>query len=136
MKRIIHLALCLACLVLTACATQTGMSEELDRNVKAYSKLLRWHEAENAVQTYVAPERRGEFLKQAETLKKNGLTITDFRILSTTFIPESKSGDVITEFDYYILPSNRIRTVSHRQQWVYQENSRSWKLTNGLPPFE
>ena len=136
MTRVIKGLLCILCLTLTACATQTGLSEEFDRSVKAYNRMLRWHEIENAVMTYSDPEQREEYLKQADTLKKRGLSVTDFRILSSRYLPEKKSGDVLAEFDYYILPSNRVKTISSRQEWVYLENIKSWKLKSGLPAFE
>ena len=128
MTRLVKGFLVVIFLMLTACATQTGLSEEFDRSVKAYNRLLRWHEIESAGVTYIDPELREDFLKQAEILKNRGLSVTDFRILSSKYIPEKKSGDVITEFDYYILPSNRIKTISYRQDWVYQESIKSWKL--------
>jgi hypothetical protein len=125
-----------SCLMLTACASRPDLSGEFDRSVKAYNRMLRWHEIENAGMTYIDPDQREQFLKQAETLKKRGLSVTDFRILSSRYIPERKAGDAVTEFDYYILPSNRIKTISYRQEWVYQENIKSWKLKSGLPLFE
>jgi hypothetical protein len=136
MTRLLQIFLCSALMTLTACATQTGLSEEFNRSVKEYNKLLRWHEMESAGMTYIDPDLREEYLKQADTLKKRGLSVTDFRILTTTYLPEKRSGDVIAEFDYYILPSNRVKTVSYRQEWVYQENTKSWKLKSGLPVFE
>ena len=136
MTRLVKGFLVVIFLMLTACATQTGLSEEFDRSVKAYNRLLRWHEIESAGVTYIDPELREDFLKQAEILKNRGLSVTDFRILSSKYIPEKKSGDVITEFDYYILPSNRIKTISYRQDWVYQESIKSWKLKSKLPVFE
>lgn len=122
--------------MLTACAAGNRLGEEFERSVKAYNRLLRWHEIENAVMTYADPELLEGNLKQAESLKKRGVSVTDFRILSTRYLPEKKSGDVVAEFDYYILPSNRVKTVSQRQEWVYLENSKGWKLKNGLPTFE
>ena len=136
MTRLVKGFLVLICLTLTACATQKGLSEEFDRSVKEYNRLIRWHEIESAGVTYIDPELREEYLKQAESLKKRGLSVTDFRILSSRYIPEKKSGDVIAEFDYYILPSNRIKTISYLQDWVYQENLKSWKLKSQLPVFE
>lgn len=124
------------CLMLTACATQTGLSEEFDRSVKAYNRLLRWHEIESAGMTYIDPNLREEFLKQADSLKKRGLSVTDFRILSTKYLPENSSGDAIAEFDYFILPSNRVKTITYRQEWVYRENIKGWILKTGLPVFE
>lgn len=136
MTRLVKGFLVIICLALTACVTQTGLTGEFDRSVKAYNRLLRWHEIESAGITYIDPELREEFLKQAETLKKRGLSVTDFRILSSKYIPEKKSGDVTAEFDYYILPSNRIKTVSYRQEWVYRENGKIWILKSKLPLFE
>lgn len=136
MTRLVKGFLVIICLTLTACATQTVLTEEFDRSVKAYNRLLRWHEIESAGITYVDPVLREEYLKQAEALKKRGLSVTDFRILSSRYIPEKKSGNVTAEFDYYILPSNRIKTVSYHQDWVYQENIKSWILKSKLPLFE
>ncbi|MEI7815933.1 MAG: hypothetical protein WCI45_01965 [Desulfuromonadales bacterium] len=123
-------------LILAACATQTGLREELDRSVKAYNRMLRWHELENAGTTYVETELQDEYLKKVSSLKKRGLSFTDFRINSIRYIPETKTGDVITEFEYYILPSNRVKTLSYHQEWIYLESLKSWKVKSGLPVFE
>ncbi|MHB8121758.1 MAG: hypothetical protein ACYDG4_06345 [Desulfuromonadaceae bacterium] len=130
--------LCIVCLMLTACAAQTGygLSQDFERSVKAYNRMLRWHEIESAGMTYIDPELREEYLKRAESLKKQGLSFTDFRILSTVYIPEKKAGDAVAEFDYYMLPSNRVKTVSYRQEWVYSESDKRWKLKSRLPDFE
>lgn len=125
-----------SCLALTACATRAGMSEEFDRSVKAFNRMMRWQEIENAGMTYIDSEQLEVYMKQSEVLKKRGLTVTDFRILSSKYLMEKASGDVIAEFDYYILPSNRVKTISYRQNWVYLESSKSWKLKSGLPLFE
>jgi hypothetical protein len=133
----LKLFLSILCLTLTACAvSQNSLSEELNRSVKAYNRLLRWHEVENAGVTYLESGLQEEFLKKAGEFKKRGISVTDFRILSTKYLPEKKTGDVITEFDYYILPSNRVKTISYRQEWIYQEKIKSWKLKSGLPLFE
>jgi len=136
MKRMVQGILCIIWLSLTGCATQTSMREEFDRSVKGYNRMLRWHELENAGMTYIDPELRGEYLKQADILKRRGLSVTDYRILSTLCVPEKKTGEAIAEFDYYMLPSNRVKTISYRQEWAYQEETKNWKLKSGLSPFE
>jgi hypothetical protein len=136
MNRLINGFLCIICLTLAACANQINLGEEFQKNVKDYNRMIRWHEIENAGMTYIAPEQREEHLKRAEILKKRGLSITDYRLLSARYIPEKKTGDAIAEFDYYILPSNRIKTVSYRQAWVYHELDKSWFLKSVLPDFE
>lgn len=136
MKRMVTGLICGICLMMTACAAQIGVSEEFDRSVKTFNRLVRWHEIESAGMTYLGQEQQEEFMKQAEALKKRGLTITDYRILFTRYLPEKHAGDVVAEFDYYILPSNKIKTVSYRQEWLYQESTKSWKLASRLPTFE
>lgn len=139
MKWLVKGVLCIVCLTLAACATLTDRldrSEEFERSVKAYNRMLRWHEIESAGMTYIEPEQREDYLKRAETLKKRGLSVTDFRILTTVYTPETKTGDAVVEFDYFILPSNRVKTVTYRQKWVYMGSLKSWKLKSGLPDFE
>lgn len=123
-------------LILSACASGTGLSDELERSVKSFNRLLRWHEIESAGRTYIAPELQEEYMIQAESLKKRGLAVTDFRILSSRYLPEKKTGSVVAEFDYYLLTSGRVKTVSYPQEWVYLENIKSWRLTSRLPLFE
>ncbi|MDD2309878.1 MAG: hypothetical protein PHH91_09885 [Desulfuromonadaceae bacterium] len=142
MTRMVKIFLCIACLTLTACTPLTGLSDTFDRSkafdrsVKAYNRMLRWHEIENAGMTYVDPAQREEYLKRAAVLKKRGLSVTDFRILSSRYLPEKKTGAAVAEFDYYILPSNKVKTISDRQEWIYREETKSWRLKSGLPPFE
>jgi hypothetical protein len=128
--------LLLICLMQAACATGSGLREEFDRSVKTYNKMLRWHEIESAGMTYVDPDQLELFQKQAEDLKKRGLSVTEFRILTAQFNREKDTGDVVAEFDYFILPSNRIKTVSYHQKWSYRTDLKGWKLTTVLPDFE
>lgn len=136
MTKLLNFVIITVCLMQAACATQSSLSEEFDRSMKAYNRMLRWQEIENAGATYIDPEKSNEYTMQAELLKKRGISFTDFRILSSRYIPEKKAGDVVAEFDYYIMPSNRIKTISYRQEWFYLENSKSWKQKNLLPVFE
>jgi hypothetical protein len=129
----------LYCLMTAACATnRIGTREEFEQSMKAYNRMLRWHEVENAGMVYVGPELRDAFMKAAAAIKKRGVTITDYRILTSECLPEKGSAEVIAEFDYYSLPSVRIKTVTYRQLWTYRETGekKSWKLESGLPQFE
>jgi len=136
MKWIKRSILLFSYITLTACTTEMGLRDEFDKSMKSYNRMLRWHEVENAGMTYMEKELRDDFMKHAEGLKKRGVTLTDFRILTSECLPEKKSGEVIAEFDYFILPSNRIKTITYRQEWVYQEIIKGWKLKSGLPVFD
>ena len=138
MMRLVKTGLLLCCLAMTACATGKGVREEFELSMKSYNRMLRWQEVENAGMLYLEPEQREIFVKSAEEIKKKGLTFTDYRILTSECLPEKNSGSVVAEFDYYIMPSNRIKTVTYHQNWTYREinEKKSWKLKSGLPAFE
>lgn len=123
-------------MILSACANMMGMRDEFDKSVKSYNRMLRWHEIENAGMTYLDKDLRDDFMKKAETLRNRGVTMADFRILTSECFPEKKSGEVIAEFEYFILPSNKLKSLTYRQEWVYQDLLSSWKLKSGLPAFD
>ena len=125
-----------SCIIFTACATERGLRDEFEKSMKSYNRMLRWNEVENAGMAYMDRELRDDFMKKAEIFRKRGVTLTDFRILTYECLPEKNSGEVIAEFDYFILPSNRIKTTTYRQEWVYQHLIKSWKLKSGLPAFD
>ncbi len=128
----------LCALFMTACATQSNMREEFEQSMKGYNRMLRWHEVESAGMVYLEPDLRDAFMKAAAAIKKRGVTITDYRILTSECLPEKRSAEVVAEFDYYILPSARVKTIAYRQLWTYREvdEKKSWRLKSGLPVFE
>lgn len=132
-NRVLLLALCVT---LTACSYEMGLREDFDKSIKAYNRMLRWNEIENAGMTYLEKDGRENFMKNAESFKKRGVNLTDYRILTTECLPEKKTGEVVVEFDYFILPSNRVKTVTYRQEWIYPDLLKSWKLKSGLPAFD
>ena len=147
MKQLCRYLLVLMVLMLCSCAyiqqgitkvEQAKIREEFDDSAKAYNKMLRWREIENAGMLYLDPEMRDEFMKSAEALKKRDVTITDYRILTSECLPEKKSAEVVVEFDYFVLPSNRIKTLTYRQNWIYldTETKKGWQLKSGLPDFD
>lgn len=130
--------LLLCCLLLGACATNAAIREEFEKSVKGYNQMLRWQEVEAAGMTYMEPELREAFMKSAEDIRKKSVTITDYRILTSECLPDKGSASATAEFDYYILPSNRVKTLTYQQQWSYEKNNgkKGWLLKSGLPPFE
>jgi hypothetical protein len=143
MKQCYRYVMILVVLMLCSCAyalqvKHANIREEFDQSMKGYNKMLRWRDVENAGMIYLDPELRDAFMKSAEEIKKRGVTITDYRILASECIPEKGTGQVVAEFDYYALPSNRIKTLTYRQNWTYldTEEKKGWQLKSGLPPFD
>ena len=138
-NRIKWIAVLSCCLLTIACVPAKGVRELFEQSVKDYNRMLRWKEIPGAGFKYMTPELREEHLAAAKLLSKRDVTITDYRILFTECFPEQMRGDALVEFDYYILPSNRIKTLTYKQDWVYKElelnQKRIWKLTSAMPLF-
>lgn len=135
--------LLLCCLLIAACVGDRNIRSEFERSVKKYNSMLRWREMENAGLIYMEDDLREAFVKDSEALRKRGITITDYRILISQLYPEKGTGNAVVEFDYFALPSNRVKTLTYKQDWVYREIGQSryfkdmiWKLKTGLPAFE
>jgi hypothetical protein len=147
MKRGYRYMVLICCLMLCSCAQIDSYVEQVkmaklndacEKSIKDYNKMLRWREIENAGMLYMDRELRDDFMKSAEDIKKRGVTITDYRILTTECLAEKKTADVVVDFDYYTLPSNRIKTLTYRQSWKYldTEEKKGWQLKSALPPFD
>lgn len=127
-------------ILLCACAytKQVNIRETFDQSMKGYNKMLRWRDIESAGIAYLDPELRDAFMKTAEDIKKRGVTITDYRIITSECVPEKGTADVVVDFDYYALPSNRIKTLTYRQKWSYldTEEKKGWQVKSPLPLFD
>lgn len=140
MRTLKKILLLLICLLVTACAytKQSGMREDFEKQMKDYNRMLRWQEMENAGMLYLSPELREAFMKRAETARKRGITITDYRILTSECTPEQNKAAAVVLFEYFTLPSNRIKSLTYYQDWIHSDTTekRGWKLKSQLPPFE
>jgi len=148
MPRIVKLAgMLLCCLLSAACVSDVNIRSEFEKSVKQYNSKLRWQEIESAGLLFMETDMLEAYLASAEAIKKKGITITDYRILASHMLPvqagRDTTGNAVVEFDYYILPSNRIKTLTYKQDWIYREIGKreyfkqmTWKLKSGLPVFE
>lgn len=138
MKKVLLLPLLLLLLpLLTGCGPKAAaVCDAFDKGYRDFNRKLRWQEAENAGMVYMADDLRDEFMKAAEGVRKRKVAISDYRVLVSSCNAEQATGEVVAEFEYYILPSNRIKTLTYRQKWSYREATKQWRLQSGLPAFE
>ncbi len=131
--------------MLNGCAAYKNMNrkEDCDKMIKQYSRMIRWQEAEKTSMLFVDSKQRVEYNKAAESLRRRVVSIADYRILAHQCLPEQKKAEATVEFDYYIMPDNRLKTLTDHQTWIfYEENSaepdmaEGWKLTSPLPDFK
>jgi hypothetical protein len=126
------------CLLVVSCVPDKGFREEFEKSVKGYNRMLRWQEVVAAGYLYMEPEGREKFMATADAMGKRGVSITDFRILTMDSLSDKKRGDALVEFDYYSLPSFRIKTLTYKQEWAYRDvdDTKSWRVKSPLPPFD
>ena len=119
---------------LTACRTLGVTSTEFEKSSRDYNRMVRWQEFSTA-DTYVEHDIRRAFELKVAAAK--GITLVDYRILTMTCDPEKGEARATVEFDYYRLPSTRVRTVTDVQQWVYhdEDGESGWRLTSLFPDF-
>ncbi|NJD39244.1 MAG: hypothetical protein FIA89_13120 [Geobacter sp.] len=131
--------------LLNGCAAYQNMNrrESCDKSIKDYTRLVRWQEAEKAAFAFVDVRQRPAYDKAVESLRRRNVTIADSRILAQQCLSEKRTAEATVEFDYFILPDNRLKTLTDRQVWVFRESTKEdpeqgdcWKLTSPLPDFK
>jgi len=100
--------------------------------------MIRWQEIAAAGPMYVTQESREQYINDSESIKKRDIIITDFRVTSMEYYEDKNQGKALVEFDYYILPSNLIKTLSDKQEWEYEGIGieKGWKVKSPLPEFD
>lgn len=127
------LALLAAVLFVSGCASyrEDRKQDALEAATTAYGSALRWGYYETAV-GYLHPEKR----KLAEVPK----ALTDIRVTRYDVVqPPIPSGDdrvQVVQIDYLHENVQALRSLSDRQTWRYDPDSKTWWLYSGLPAFK
>lgn len=137
------IALMMVPMLLSGCATYRNHNrgESCEKAIKDYSKMVRWLELEKAAISMVDRSQREAYAQAAESNRRRGITMVDVRLLAHECRPERGTAEASAEYDYFIMPDNRLRTVTDRQQWVYRQDETDdqvpgWKLTSPPPVFK
>ncbi len=145
MKKIYSLAIVFLLLNLASCGTikNYNRNEDCERILKAYNQILRWDEAEKAAIAVVDRPMRDEYSKMAEAFRRRHVSMVDIRTRAQECLPEQKKAEATVEIDYYIMPDNRLKTLTDRQKWIYREKDddkpelgEGWKLVSPMPDFK
>ncbi len=132
MRRIPCILLALSVLLLSACATQ-DRSNSLTTTLAAYGGVLRWGDFASAVQ-FIDPEIRAKHpLTDLDMARYKQVRVTEY---------DDGAGPVpLDEFD--VQQTARIslvnihtqaeRSIIDHQTWHYDEKTKHWWLTSGLP---
>lgn len=136
-------ALVVVPLLLSGCASYRNYNrgESCEKAIKDYSKMVRWLELEKAAISVADKGQRDAYAQAAESIRRRGITMVDVRLLAQECRPERGTAEAAAEYDYFVMPDNRLRTVTDRQKWVYRQDEADeqvpgWKLTSPPPVFK
>jgi len=137
--------LLLVSLLFCGCASYQSAhrDEGCDSAIKQYSRMIRWQEAEKASIIFIEDTQRPAFDKAAEALRRRSITMVDYRVLSHECLLEKNRARATVEFDFFIMPDARLKTVTDHQAWEFRDKTsddvnlkQGWKLTSPLPEFK
>jgi hypothetical protein len=125
-------------LILSACQAMhiSKVEEDFDKGTRSYFRMVRWNELDQAPLYFVDEPLREEFEKRVKGRKE--VQIADYRVKYMDCRPEKGEGEVTVEWDYYIPPSVKLKTVEDPQKWHYVEKleKKGWMLKTLLPEFK
>ncbi|KZC18096.1 hypothetical protein RHOFW510R12_20685 [Rhodanobacter sp. FW510-R12] len=133
MRRILSLLVALSMLpALAGCATKTR-SDELTTTLKAYGSTLRWGDFRSAAQ-FIEPSRRAAHpLSTLDLARYQQVRVSEYDDGAGP-VP---SGDFDVQQTVLInlinVHTQSERSVVDRQTWHYDEKTKHWWLTSGLP---
>ena len=132
MRRILSTLVVLSLLLLAGCATKTR-SDALTTTLKAYGSTLRWGDFQSALQFIDPAVRAAHPLSSLELARYQQVRVSEY---------DDGAGPVPTgDFDVQqtaMISLVNIHTQSERsvvdhQTWHYDEKTKRWWLTSGLP---
>lgn len=122
-------------LVLAGCRNPYLVAQRFDDTYREYNRLVRWQEHQNACLGFADPSVAEECLARAGVAK--GASMADYRVKGVDIDPAKGTATVRVEFDYYVLPSTRLKTLEDVQEWHYEEvdGAERWRIVTPLPDF-
>ena len=125
-------------IILTSCQSlhEKNVSDDFDKGSKEYIHKVRWHELEDVPLYFVSDPLRDDFKKRVVAARD--VQIADYRVKDRECRPREGKAEVTVEWDYYIPPSVKLKTVEDPQKWQYFENEekRGWMLMTLFPEFK
>ena len=137
--KILHLlSLSALLLILSACHSLhiSKVAEDFDKATRSYFRMVRWNELDKAPLSFVDDTLRQEFEKRVKASRD--VQIADYRVKQMECRPEKGDGEVTVEWDYYIPPAVKLKTVEDPQKWRYVEEKekQGWMLMTLFPEFK
>ena len=125
----------------SGCETIRNSSRKSDceHSIKAYNRMVRWGEADKAVQVFAHTDIHKQSEAVIDKNKAKAVQLADYRVLTMDCNGATGKGSAVVEFDYYLMTNFRLKTLTNRQSWVFRpeapEVPEAWLVTSELPEF-
>lgn len=126
------LPLAVAALMLAGCGAirEEKKTSALEAAVTAYGSAIRWGYYETAF-GYVHPDKR-----KALPANIGDIQVTNYDVVQPPVMQDDDSATQIAQIDYVLRDVQRVRSVSDRQLWRYDQKTKTWWLHSGVPTFK
>ncbi len=124
LSRLSWLGLSLAILLLSACATQGEMMDNLNKTLRGYEKAMRWAEFD-AAYSYHKWEKDQEASLPANM---ENIRVTKYESSSQRFDQQKMVMKQTITLHYYNTDDLRERNLKHPQEWKYFSETKRWYL--------
>lgn len=132
MRRIPSILLMLSILLLAACATQER-SQSLTSTLSAYGGILRWGDFASAAQ-FIEPEVRAKHpLTELDLARYKQVRVTEYNDDAGPVPISSTEVQQTVRISLVNIHTQAERSVIDHQTWHYDEKTKHWWLTSGLP---
>ena len=120
-------------LLVTACATTSGMDQSRGETLDQYESMIRWSEWDGAV-NFIAPEYLEEHPVSRLDLDRLRLfRVTAYNVRSTQIYDEGQTMTQVVEIRLFHKAQAVERSITDQQLWRYDTETQRWWLHSGLP---
>ena len=132
MRRALSLLALASMLLLAGCATQ-NRADTLDLTLRAYASAVRWGDFQSAV-VFLDPMTRAEHMPSALDLARyKQIRVSGYDAGNGPLPDGENQVRQIVHINLINVSSQSERSIVDRQTWRYDETTKHWWLTSGLP---
>ena len=136
MTKVLHVILSslLAIFILGGCGSmeKRDQAEAFKDQTRAYGKAIRWREYGLAAGMR---EPREGTVEPFDPDRFKEIRVTKYQVTRREFTENKQEAVVTAIIDFYHERENKVKTITDRQTWWYDEEKQRWLLDGDLPAF-
>ena len=123
----------LLCFLVVACGGRMSKKQSLDHHLYQYAKIMRWSDF-NAAMGFLSPDIEKENKpKRLDIDRINQFSVSSY--IASPITPGETENSIVqnVQLKLYNNHTKREKVVIDQQVWEYDEETKKWWLTSGLP---